>query len=131
MLGPGHQLAGLDAGKLGKGPIWCLIAPDALAGRKHWVAAITFFVIAIVLVAMDNDFIAGLPALNVLADGPHDPCRIRADNGVILVIAIQYADWFTKPSPNAIVIDPSGHHQQEHFVIINFRCGQDFQLHGL
>ena len=57
-----HDLLGLNAGKLGETAVGCLVTPNALAGREHGVAAITFFVVAIILVAVHNNFVAHFPA---------------------------------------------------------------------
>ena len=59
---PLHQLAVLDTTELGEGAIGSLITPDALRGREHRIAAIAFLVVSVVLVAVDHDLVANLPA---------------------------------------------------------------------
>jgi hypothetical protein len=48
-----------------KEPSGRLVAPDALGGRQHRVAAVAFLVVAIVLVAVDDDLVADLPATDL------------------------------------------------------------------
>ena len=62
---PLQQLAVLNAAELRKRTVRRLIAPDALARRKHRIAAVALFIVAIVLIAVDDDFIADLPALDL------------------------------------------------------------------
>ena len=65
VLGARHQLLGLDPAELGKRAVRRLIAPDPLAGREHRVAAVALLVVAVVLVAVDDDLVADLPALDL------------------------------------------------------------------
>src|SRR5262245_63250423 len=66
---PLQELAVLHATELGEGAVRCLIAPDALAGREHRVATVALLVVAIVLVAVDDDLVANFPAPHLGADG--------------------------------------------------------------
>ena len=72
VLGLRHQLARLHAAELREGAVRRLVAPDALRGREQRVAAVALVVVAVVLIAVDDDFVAGLPALHLVADLPHD-----------------------------------------------------------
>jgi len=72
MFGTRHKLAILRPTKLRERAIWRLIAPDTLRRREHWIAAITLFVIAIILIAMNNNLIANFPPLNFLPHRPDD-----------------------------------------------------------
>jgi hypothetical protein len=67
----GHQLLSLNGGELGEGAIRCLISPDPLTGRKHRITAITFRVVAIILVAMYHHLIANPPTFDAGANGPN------------------------------------------------------------
>src|ERR671926_242519 len=78
VLGARHELARLHPAELGEGAVWGLVAPDALAGREHRVAAVAFLVVAVVLVAVDDDLVAALPALHLGADRPDDARRVGA-----------------------------------------------------
>ena len=88
MSGAGQQLARLHAGELGKGSVRSFIAPDALRGREHRIAAIAFLIIAIILVAVDDDLIADRPAFHFGADGIDDAGRIGARDMIGILVAI-------------------------------------------
>src|SRR6476659_9252889 len=78
VLRPWQKLAALHARELREGSVRPLVAPDAPRGGEHRVAAVALFVIAVVLIAVDDDFVADLPALHLGPDRPHDARRIRA-----------------------------------------------------
>jgi hypothetical protein len=46
--------------------------PDALRRRQHGVAAIAVFIVAVVLIAMDDHLVADFPAPHLGADRPDD-----------------------------------------------------------
>ena len=56
-----HQLLRLHGGELGKGAVRRLIAPDALRGREHGIAAVALFVVAIGLVAITSSKFTFVP----------------------------------------------------------------------
>src|SRR6266851_3111107 len=58
---PLHELPALHARELREGAVGRLVAPDALARREHGVAAIALLVVAVILVAVDDDLVADLP----------------------------------------------------------------------
>src|SRR5258708_4295868 len=62
MLRLGHELARLHAAELGERAVRRLVAPDALRWRQHRIAAVAFLVVAVILIAMDDDLVADLPA---------------------------------------------------------------------
>src|SRR4028118_78028 len=70
VLGPGHGLARLDAAELGEGAVGGLVAPDPLGRRVHRVTAVALLVVAVVLVAVDDDLVADLPAPHLRAHRP-------------------------------------------------------------
>src|SRR6185312_1712290 len=72
MLGTLHELAILHAAELRERSVRRLVTPDALARREHRVAAIAFFVIAVVLIAMHDDFVTHFPARDLRANRPYD-----------------------------------------------------------
>ena len=72
MLWAGQKLAALDAAELRECAIWRLLAPDALARAHHRIAAIAVGVVAIILVAVHDDFIAELPMFYLAANRPYD-----------------------------------------------------------
>jgi hypothetical protein len=76
MLRPRHELTVLDAAELGERTVRRLVAPDALGRREHRVAAVTFLVVAVVLVTMNDDLVADLPAFDLRADCPDDAGRV-------------------------------------------------------
>ena len=73
MLWTRHTLTRLNSAELRKRSVRRLIAPDTLAWREHRIAAITFFIVAIVLVTMGNlSYSERLPdTAELFADGPH------------------------------------------------------------
>jgi len=58
MLWPFEKLTVLNAAELRKRSIGCLVTPNALARRKHRIAAVALFVVSVVLIAVNDDFIA-------------------------------------------------------------------------
>ena len=72
VLGTWHQLLRLNAGELAKGAIGGFISPNALAGRKHRIAAVTFFVFTVILIAVDYDLVANLPLFDLVTNGPNN-----------------------------------------------------------
>ena len=130
VLGPLHQLARLDAAELGEGAVRRFVAPDALAGREHRVAAIAFLVVAVVLVAVDDDFVAGLPALHALADRPDDAGGVGAGDMEGRLVDVEGGNGFAEAGPDAVIVDAGRHHEDEHFVGGDLRGRDDFELHG-
>ena len=73
-----HHLLRLDPSELREGAVRRLIAPDPLAGREHRVAAVAFLVVAVGLIAVDHDFVADFPALDLGAHLPNDSGGVGA-----------------------------------------------------
>ena len=111
-----HQLAGLDAAELGEGAVGRLVAPDALRGGEHRVAAVAFFVVAVILVAVNDDLVANLPASDLAPHGPHDARGVGSGDMEIVLVAVERRDRNAERSPHAVVVDARGHHQHEHLV---------------
>ena len=65
VLRPLQQLAVLHPGELSEGAVRRLVAPDALRRREHRIAAVTLLVVAVILVAVDDDLVAHLPPLHL------------------------------------------------------------------
>ena len=65
MLRPLQKLAVLHARELSERAVRGLVAPDALRGGEHRIAAVTFLVVAVILIAVDHDLVADLPALHL------------------------------------------------------------------
>ena len=119
MFGARHELLRLHAGELRKRAVMRLIAPDALRGREHRIAAIAFLVVAIVLITMDNHLVADLPARDLVAHLPDDPRRIRPGDVIIGPVAVKGADRLAKTGPDAVIIDACRHHQNQHLVAVD------------
>ena len=117
MLRLRHQLARLHAAELRERAVRRLVAPDALRGREQRIAAIAFLVVAVVLIAMDDDFVADLPALHLGADRPDDAGRIRARDVIRVLVHVERRDRLAEAGPDAVVIDARRHHEHEHFVV--------------
>ncbi len=129
MLGARHALARLYAAELGEGAVWSFVAPDTLTGREHRVAAITFLVVAIILVAVDDHFVTRLHACHFATDSPYDPGRVGPCNMEILLVNVEHGHRLAKCGPDAIIVHASCHHEDQHFVGIDFRNRNLFQLH--
>ena len=99
MLRPRQQLAVLHAGELGERAVGRLVAPDALRRREHRIAAVTLLVVAIVLVAVDDDFVADLPALHLGADGPDDAGRIGTGDMIGVLVHVEHRDRLCRARP--------------------------------
>ena len=130
VLRPRHELLRLHAGELREGAVRRLIAPDALRGREHRVAAIAFLVVAIVLVAVDDDFVADLPARHLGADCPDDAGRVGACDVIGAFMRAENGNGLAERGPDAVVVHARGHHEDEHFVAVDLPGGHDFHLHG-
>ena len=75
-----HQLLRLHPRELSKRAVGRFIAPDPLAGGKHRIAAVAFLVIAVILVAVNDNLVADLPAFDLVTNRPDDAGRIRPGN---------------------------------------------------
>ena len=131
VLGPLHQLAVLHAAELGEGAIRRLVAPDALRGREHRVAAVAFLVVAVVLIAVNDDLVADLPALDLGADRPHDARRVGAGDVIGILVHVERRDRLAERRPDAIVVDARRHHENEHVVAVELPGRHDLDLHRL
>src|SRR5258707_9803441 len=78
MRGLGHQLPRLHPAELRERTVRRLVAPDALRGREQRVAAIAVLIVAVILIAVDDDLVADLPAPHLAADRPDDAGRVGA-----------------------------------------------------
>jgi hypothetical protein len=92
-----HQLAILHAAELGERPVRRLISPDALRRGEHGVAAVALLVVAVILVAVDDDLVADLPTLHLGADRVDDAGGIRSrDVESILMHVLDRRDRHTE-----------------------------------
>src|SRR5207244_10192884 len=73
-----HQLPRLHPAELGERSVRGLVTPDALRGREQRIAAVALLVVAVVLIAMDDDLVADLPAPHLVADRPDHPGGVGA-----------------------------------------------------
>ena len=119
MLGARHQLLRLHAGELRKGSVRRLVAPDPLGGRKHRIAPVAFLVVAIILIAMDDDLVADLPALDLVPNLPDDPRSIGPRDVIGRAVAVERADRLTQTRPDPVIVDAGRHHQDQHLVAVD------------
>ena len=131
VLGARHQLAVLHAAELAKRAVRRLVAPDALRGREHRVAAVTFLVVAVVLIAMDDDLVSDLPALHFGADRPDDARGVGTCDMIGVLVNVERRDGLAESGPDAVVVNACRHHEHEHVVAVESPCGDDFHLHRL
>ena len=131
MLRARHQLTVLHAAELREGAVRRLVAPDALRGGEHRIAAVAFLVVAVVLVAMDDDLVADLPALDLGADRPDDPGRVGTGDVIGGLVDVEGRDRLAERRPDAVVIDAGRHHENQHVVAVEGPGRHDLDLHGL
>ena len=132
MLGPLEQLAVLHAAELREGAIRRLVTPDALRGREHRITAVAFLVVAVVLVAVDDDLVAHLPALHLRSDRVDDAGRVGAGDVIgVLMHVLDRRDRHAERGPHAVVVDARRHHEDEHVVAVELPGRQHLDLHGL
>ena len=117
MRGLRHQLARLHAAELRERAVRRLVAPDALRGREQRIAAIAVLVVAVVLIAVDDDVVADLPAPHLLADRPDDAGRVGARDVIGILVAVDRRDRRAEPGPDAVVVHARRHHEHEHLVV--------------
>ena len=129
VLRPLHQLAVLHPAELGERAVGRLVAPDALRGREHRIAAVAFLVVAVVLVAVDDDLVADLPALDLGPDRPDDARGVRAGDVVGILVHVERRDRFAERRPDAVVVDARRHHEDEHVVAVERPGRHDLDLH--
>ncbi len=99
MLRSRHQLARLHAAELREAAVRRLVAPDALRGRQHRVAAVAVLVVAVVLIAMHDDFVADLPALHLGADRPDHAGGVGAGDVVRTLVHVVRRDRLARGRP--------------------------------
>src|SRR4051812_1892285 len=102
MLRARHQLAVLHAAELRERAVRRLVAPDALRRREHRVAAVALLVVAVVLIAMNDNLVAALPALDLRADRPDDTRRVRAGDVIGRLVHVERRDRLAEPGPDAV-----------------------------
>src|SRR5882672_355805 len=100
-----HQLARLHAAELRKRAVRRLVAPDALRRRKQRIAAIAVLIVAVVLIAMDDDLVADLPTLDLVADRPDHAGRVGTGDVIGLLVHVEGRDRLPEAGPDAVVID--------------------------
>ncbi len=131
VLRAAHQLARLDAGELGEAAVGRLVAPDALAGREHRVAAVAVLVVAVVLVAVDNDLVADLPSPDLVADRPDDARSVRPGDVIGCLVDVERRDRLAEAGPDAVVVDARAHDEDQHLVRVDGRRVDDLDLERL
>jgi hypothetical protein len=122
-------LARLHTAELGERPVRRLVAPDALRRRQHGVAAIAVLVVAVVLVAMDDHFVADLPAIHLGADRPDDAGSVGTGHVIRVLVPVEGRNRDTEAGPHAVVVDAARHHVDEHLVLADAPSRYDLELH--
>ena len=117
MLRLRHQLARLHAAELRERAVRRLVAPDALRGREQRIAAVAVLVVAVVLIAVDDDLVADLPALHLAADRPDDAGRVGARDVIRILVPVDRRDRLAEPGPDAVVVHARRHHEHQHLVV--------------
>ena len=129
MARTGHELLGLDSGELGEAAIAGLVAPDALTGGIHRIAAIAFLIVAIVLVAVYDDLVTDLPALHPGPDGPDNSRGIGSGDVDVALVNIEGTDGNAERGPHAVVVDTRRHDENQDLVAVDLVRRQHLHLH--
>src|SRR5512139_612227 len=125
-----HELSRLHATELRERPIRRFIAPDSLGWREQRITAVAVLVITIILIAMDDNLIADLPALHLRADRPDHARSIRTSDVERMLVAVERRHRNAQTGPNAVVIDAARHDVDEHFVITDRPGRHHLELEG-
>ena len=99
VLRAAHELAVLHPAELGEGAVGRLVAPDALRRAEHGIAAVALLVVAVVLVAVDHDLVADLPALHLGADGPDHARGVGAGDVILRLVHVEGRDRACRGRP--------------------------------
>src|SRR5262249_14047781 len=92
-------------------------------------AAVAFLVVAVVLIAVDDDLVADLPALYLGADRPDDAGGVGAGDVKRILVYVERRDRLTERGPDAVVVDARGHPEDQHLVAADRRGRHDLDLH--
>src|SRR5499426_3087902 len=131
MVRLGHQLPRLNAAELRERSVGRLVSPDPLRRRQQRIATVAVFIVAVVLIAVDDDFVADLPALDLRAYRPNNSRCVGAGDVEWMLVAIERGDRNAESSPNAVVVHATRHYVDEHFVIADRPGRYDFKLERL
>src|SRR5215467_879912 len=122
----GHQLPRLNAAELRERSVGRLVSPDPLRRRQQRIATVAVFIVAVVLIAVDDHLVADLPALDLGAYRPNESGCVGAGDVEWMLVAIERRDWNAESGPNAVVIHATRHDVDEHFVVADRPGGYDF-----
>src|SRR5262249_21637349 len=127
----------LGPGELTIAAVVGLIAPDACALRQHGILAREHpRIIGPPPAAVDDDLVAHLHVRDVLARGPYDARAVAAARVEVLRLAQLLplrndVQGLAEGRPDIVVVDPRGHHVDEHLVRADGGRGDDLALPGL
>src|ERR1700691_4431418 len=125
-----HELARLHAAELRKRAVRRLIAPDTLRRRQQRVATVAVLVVAVVLIAVNDDFVADLPAIHFRAHGPNYAGGVGAGNVEWMLMSVERGNRHAEPGPHAVIVDAGGHDVNQRFVFADRPRRQHLLLHG-
>src|SRR5450759_1197686 len=97
-----HQLPRLHAAELRERAVRRLVAPDALRGREQRIAAIAILVVAVVLIAVDDDLVADFPAMHLVTDRPHHARGVRAGDVERVLMHVEGGARLAEWGPDAV-----------------------------
>ena len=124
-----HELLRLDARVVGERAPVGLVAPDLLLRAGHRVEAVALRALAARLVAVDDDLVAGLPALDARTDGRDDARGIRAADVEIVAGIPEDGHRLAHRRPHEVVVHTRRHHPHEHLARPGFRHLDGLELH--
>src|SRR5262245_52336238 len=126
MVRLGHQLPRLNAAELRERSVGRLVSPDPLRRRQQRIATVAVFIVAVVLIAVDDDFVADLPALDLGAYRPNASRCVGAGDMEWMLVAVGRGAWTPGSGRNTVVVPATRHDVDEHFVIADRAGGYDF-----
>src|SRR3974390_2469837 len=126
-----HQLPRLHPAELRERTVRRLVAPDTLRGRQQGIATIAVLVVAVVLIAVDDDLVADLPATHFAADRPDDTGGVGASDVERMLVHVEGRPRPGAGGPNAVVFAARRHHEHQHLVLADQPSGHHFELHRL
>src|SRR5262249_58789743 len=97
--------------------------------REQRVAAVAFFVVAVVLIAVDDDFVSHFPAAHLRTTSPNDSRSIGAGDMERMFVDVERRDRDTNAGPYAVVVDAAAHHADQALAVAERPRRQHLGLH--
>src|SRR3989449_11779551 len=118
-------------------PLFRSVPPDASALREHRVLArAPPWIVGPPPAAVDDHLVADLDVLHVAADGPDDaraiaPASVELFGLTRLLALADHIERRAQRGPDVVVVDPRGHHVDQHLVGADRRRRDDLAPPGI